>query len=176
MCRMVLAWVVARSVRAIYLVRSWPNRALRILQGGAIAARTIAQLRSDYQVYMQLRAKATQNTRAATLEKRSIFRLTPVLQLVEGLRGDDGEWRSSRTFEDWLRRKTLRIGSSILCEDAFNIQKNSNVVKSKRRYMAPHKAAVVVLDKRAAGVGTSLGGQRRFELHPRKLLGQHAFQ
>lgn len=153
MARAALAMIAARAVRSIYILRSWPHRALRILDGGPAADETIHQLRRDYEVYCDLRRIAgSGNPRAATLEKRSVFRLVAVQQIVTALEQGNGgrdTWAASPAFRQWLTRKSMRLQSSLMCEDTFNIQKNSSVVKSKRRYMVPQKAAVVALDKKA---------------------------
>lgn len=62
-----------------------------------------------------------------------------------------------RSSGSWLRARALRIQTSLLCEDAFNCQKNKSVVKSKRRYMTPSKDSMVVLNGKAAVVVVDCG-------------------
>lgn len=152
MARVTLAMVAARAARAVSLLRSWPHRALVIAEGGEKAEMTILRLRKDYELFCKVEQHANAgNQRAKLLAKRSVFHLAAVQQVVLALQngGTGGAWSATEEFCSWLRMKAHRIQTSLLCEVAFNCQKNNNVVKSKRRYMTPSKASMVVLNSQA---------------------------
>lgn len=147
MGRFALAIVAARSVRLVSL-RSWPHKALLLLDGEAEARDTLAALRSDYENFQRLqRFQALGNSHAAALVRRSVFGLPTVRQLCLALQGGagDGTWVVSPSLRLFLQRKSERLTGFLICEDGFNAQKNHHIVKGKRRYMMPQKASALLL-------------------------------
>lgn len=142
-----LCFVGARMVRAVWLLRGWPHRSLMILAGGQKAQETVSALRADWEAYQHLLTlAATGNPRAKMLAQRSVMALTSVRQLCEALlRSPAGPWQLFPEFLEWLAAKQKRLVSSLICEDAFNCQKNNNIVKGRRKYMRPQKASCLLL-------------------------------
>lgn len=147
--KLLLAMVAARTVRAIYLCRGWPSRAYRFLGSPGSASDTRDALRTDYNEFLQLERQAHGgNIHAQKLRKRSVFQLLSVQQLVEALkRSPKGEWQLYDGLIDFMRQKSQRQVNSHLNECSFNLMKNSATIKSKRRYMAPHKGTAVLIDR-----------------------------
>lgn len=147
MGRFALATVAARLVRLVSL-RSWPHKALLLLDGEAEARDTLAALRSDYDNFQRLqRFQALGNSHAAALARRSVLGLPTVRQLCLALQGGagDGPWVVSPLLRLFLRRKSERLTGPLICEDGFDAQKNHNIVNGKQRYMMPQKASALLL-------------------------------
>ena len=150
MARLALGMVAARSVRAIALLRSWPHGALLMLGTEAQASAALARLKEDQRQFLRIKHLGELgNSRARTLADRAVMGLVCNEQLVCALeRASPGDWKVTDSIRAWLGKKEQRIISSLICEDAFNAQKNSNVIKSKRRYMCPQKASVVIIEQK----------------------------
>ena len=149
MGRLVLGMVAARCVRTIYIVRGWPHRALRILNGGDEAGRTMRELENDFKVFEKLEKLADRgDADAKKIVGRHAMRVPCVKQLVTALqRAPTVAWTSYDKLVGWLKKEERRMVGSLICEDGFNVQKNSNIVKGKRRYMRPQKACALLARK-----------------------------
>ncbi len=147
---LVVRMVAARATRAISLLRGWPSRFTKCCKDEETASRTIQALKDDWDYFNRLLIVASLgNQRAIDVANRSVFKLMPVRQLVEAVKQSSaGPWTMSPSIQEWLLRRTRRMMGSLICEDAFNAQKNSNVVKSRRRYMGPQKATLIIVQSK----------------------------
>lgn len=140
--------MAARMSRGLGYMRGWPNRALCILKGGALARTTVEALKADWFAYRRLKELADAGDRAAAiLVHRSCMATPPVKQLALALEADG--WQITKRFVSWLAAKELRLVSSQICEVAFRVMKNNPLIKGKKRFMVPHKAAYIVAKKQA---------------------------
>lgn len=119
---MVLALLCARMVRSLSWLRGWPRRCMLLLVPNQ-AEETLESLRRDFANYEMLSGLADAgDNQAAKLCERSPFRLAATRQVVLALRAT--EWRVTDELRRFLRRKRLRLCSSQICEDGFNIMNN----------------------------------------------------
>lgn len=148
---LILAMVAARASRAVVMLRGWPDRSIRCLEGGSVAQDTLEALRVDYSNFQRLKKVAsTGNKRAEVLAKRSLFNTMPVMQLALACESSPtGSFMMWPAFMAWLPQKHRRQVGSLICESAFNLQKNANCIKGKRRYMRPDKATDICLTEKA---------------------------
>lgn len=146
----VLALVAARARRSIYLVRSWPCRALNLLGEPPEVQATIMALKHDYTNFVRIeKLAALGNKRAKILYRRSVMKLLCVEQITLALRKSPaGEWVMHDGLRRWLMQKSHRLIGSIICEDGFNVTKNANTVKGKRRFLTPAKASHLLISER----------------------------
>lgn len=147
---LVLALVAARSKRSIALLMSWPSRSILLLGNEQEVAETIAALRRDYEHFVRIEALAGRgNSRAQLLLKRTVMRLLPVEQICAALRlSPGGAWTMNDELRRWLLVRARKQVGSIVCEGAFNLQKNANTVKGTRRYLNPAKASYLLVKEK----------------------------
>lgn len=142
-----LCMIAARAQRALWFLRGWPQRLVGMLDSVRMTTFLCHELREDYEVYKKFKAAAQSGeAHVATWLRRSVMRLPSVIMMVRALRRR--EWQPDASFYAWLERHTRRFTNSVLCEDGFNVSKNSRRVKGKKRYMRPQKALTTVLQKR----------------------------
>lgn len=149
--RLALSMVAARASRGVALLRGWPHRAVRLLDE-QLAAETIGALRSDQERFLALRRLGAQgHSKAAMLAKRSCMSLPFVQQLCLALCKSPGDaWALTEDTKRWMIMKQRRLVGSLICEDGFNIQKNHQVIKSKRRYMKPQKSSALLITEQVS--------------------------
>lgn len=145
---MTLALVSARLLRASWLLLGPQNRMLMALDGPNQCERVVQELKGDYEVFSKMKAVVAEGRAGAASEwlERSVLKLPHMIQLVRALRRR--QWRVDAKMVQWLDKKSRRFVNSVLCEDGFNVSKNSKRVKGKKKYMRPQKAFSTVVLKR----------------------------
>lgn len=144
---MTLSLICARMVRSLSWLRGWPHRCMLLIPE-ATRAPTLDALRADWENFQQLEQhfKSGKLFLKGMLD-RSPFRTAPVRQVVLAL--EASRWAVSDELLSFLQEKSARLVSRQICEDGFNIMKNSSLCKGKKRYMIPGKALKAVYNREA---------------------------
>lgn len=107
-----------RVRRSAWLLSGWPARSCLFLMEDRKDA-AISELKCDWQNYQQLVAMST--TEAKRLVHRSVFKLTPVLQLVRVLAAP--EWSLTGDARGHITSRNQRLLGSQIVEDGFREQR-----------------------------------------------------
>lgn len=125
---MVWSMVCARTQRGMWLMWGWPNRVMAALAGGHHARSVVEALRKDYDAYVRMEAAGLAGKPVDEWLRRSSMRMPCVVQLVRALQRRN--WQIDASMWAWLSKQSRRLANGVLCEDGFNVAKNSRVQKA----------------------------------------------
>lgn len=146
LAHLVLAMVAARLARGLWLLVGWPHQLLRCLSPSVDSVGVLAEFREDVDVFRGMVALGREHrSGVGPWLERSPMHLPYVIQCARALHRRS--WTIDPSFVAFLRRKSQRFTNSVICEDGFNIGKNSGRIKGERRYMRPAKFLTTVIAK-----------------------------
>lgn len=132
-----------RRRRLFYMTSMWPNTAVSMLLGDEAAVMVAEELRYDLQVYNAMSALVGKGPVLEAQCRRSTFGSTLVRQLVAG--HEASQWKPSAELTSLVKERWSGVISSIIIEEANNIQKNSRQSRGSMKFRRPERAYAAVL-------------------------------
>lgn len=126
---MSLQLVKARMMRVLWMVLGYLAAFGAFLAGDAIAIETATLFRQDAEAFQVLSSARVKSAAMQAMEKRSLFQLTPVVQVHEALK--ELGWGPSphQDIKDLIQKRNLGLFGTQIIEDVANLQKNHRQTK-----------------------------------------------
>lgn len=139
--------LIAHRVRRLLpLMVGWPRWQVLLLSGDvSVSGWAMAKLRRDYSNFLRL--KEVPGAACRRMQKRSIFNMTTVVQLVKVCEGEG--WAVTDRLRQFVSRSARRITVTQLVEDGFNRERKeetrgiNSVVSANRLYSGVLKTQVL---------------------------------